>query len=266
MKLENAVAILGSLAQPTRLMIFRLLVMTADFGICAGDIAKRLEISKTVLSFHLKELVHVGLIESEREGRSIVYKLRAERVREVMSFLTADCCHGRQDLCSVVVSEEALPGELERVDPIPKGELEAGPLNVLFLCTHNSARSQMAEALLRELGEGRFNVFSAGLNPRPVSKHAVAAMKEIDIDIRKQKSKSTSLFNGDDPIHHAIFLCSDSQADCPSIYPFADQSHQWRIPSPNALSKIAGSPEEGFRQVRDEIDRHVRMWLDVKEA
>ncbi|MDF1740286.1 MAG: metalloregulator ArsR/SmtB family transcription factor [Verrucomicrobiales bacterium] len=91
MKLENAVAILGSLAQPTRLMVFRLLVLAADRGMCAGDISTELNVSKPALSFHLKELANAGLIESTREGRSITYRLQRQKVRDVVSFLTDDC-------------------------------------------------------------------------------------------------------------------------------------------------------------------------------
>ncbi|MEC5128517.1 metalloregulator ArsR/SmtB family transcription factor [Verrucomicrobiales bacterium BCK34] len=91
MKLENAVAILGSLAQPTRLMVFRLLVLAADQGMCAGDISTKLKVSKPALSFHLKELANAGLIESTREGRSIIYRLQRQKVRDVVSFLTDDC-------------------------------------------------------------------------------------------------------------------------------------------------------------------------------
>lgn len=264
MKVEKAVSILGALAQPSRLMIFRLLVMTGEQGLAAGDIATRLDIPRTALSFHLKELVHSGLIESERHGRSIVYTLREERVREAMFFLTTDCCLGRPELCMLDESELELPDpETERiiVKPLAQKPTIRNPLNVLFLCTHNSARSQMAEALLRKVGKGKFNVYSAGLNPLPVSEHAVEAMAEVGIDIADQESKSTENFMGQRRIDHAIFLCTGSQAECPRVYPFAEESHQWQVPSPNSLSKKYGSVEEGYRAVRKNLENHLDAWL-----
>lgn len=99
MKLIDAVATLGALAQPARLKIFRQLVRSDADGICAGDLARRLALPKPTLSFHLKELANAGLIESRREGRSIYYRLCPNRVRQLMKFLTEDCCQGRPELC-----------------------------------------------------------------------------------------------------------------------------------------------------------------------
>lgn len=268
MKLERAVDILGSLAQPTRLMIFRLLVMAAEKGMCAGDIAERLDVPKTGLSFHLKEMVHVGLIESKREGRSIIYTLKKGRVREVITFLTSDCCHGRPELClpAEIETTDSLV-EAERIEPLSKEALSGKKtLNVLFLCTHNSARSQMAEGILRTIGNDKFEVYSAGLSPGTVSKSAVESMAEIGIDISEQCSKSTADFMGQVKIDHAIFLCSDSQAESPRIYPYADQSHQWRIPSPNSLAGKHGSAlVDCYRDVREEILRHLNIWLGIND-
>jgi len=99
MELDNAVTIFGSLAQPVRLRVFRLLATAGDTGLCAGDLSRTLEIPKNTLSFHLKELVRADLIEPERLGRSIVYRLRPTCIREFMQFLMEDCCEGRPELC-----------------------------------------------------------------------------------------------------------------------------------------------------------------------
>lgn len=139
-------------------------------------------------------------------------------------------------------------------------------MNILFLCNHNSARSQMAEGLLRSLDDPRFNVFSAGLDPRPPSEGAVRAMNEIGIDISDNRSKSTREFMGKEVIHHAIFLCSESEPDCPRIYPFANQSHSWRIPAPKALSGETESDVEAFREVRDLIEQNIREWVEQLES
>ena len=98
MELSEAAAALAALAQPSRLEVFRLLV-SAPTPLCAGDIADALDLPKPTLSFHLKELNHAGLIEAQRDGRSIFYQIRAEGMRDLMGFLTKDCCQGRPELC-----------------------------------------------------------------------------------------------------------------------------------------------------------------------
>ena len=98
MELKWATVSLAALAQPSRLEVFRLLV-SAERGLCAGEIARMLEVPKPTLSFHFKELNRAGLIEARREGRSISYRIRVEGIRELMGFLTEDCCQGRPDLC-----------------------------------------------------------------------------------------------------------------------------------------------------------------------
>jgi len=78
---------------------------------------------------------------------------------------------------------------------------------VIFICTGNSARSQMAEGYLRHVGAEHFDVFSAGLEPRPVHVLARKVMEEIGIDIQGQESKSITRFLGKESFHHAIFVC-----------------------------------------------------------
>lgn len=99
MELNEAVTALSSLAQPVRLQVFRLLVRAGDEGLCAGDLSRELGIPKNTLSFHLKELTGAELVSSERNGRSITYRLRTEGMKQLMKFLTEDCCQGRPDLC-----------------------------------------------------------------------------------------------------------------------------------------------------------------------
>ena len=99
MEINDAVTILSSLAQPARLRVFRLLAKAGEPGMCAGDLSQELEVPKNTLSFHLKELVNAQLVTSERNGRSIIYRLHTDSMRQLMQFLTEDCCQGRPDLC-----------------------------------------------------------------------------------------------------------------------------------------------------------------------
>lgn len=99
MELKQAVIALTALAQESRLRVFRLLVPAGVEGLPAGEIADRLGVPTATLSFHLKELTHAGLIESRREGRSIIYSLRCEGMSELLTFLAKDCCRGQPELC-----------------------------------------------------------------------------------------------------------------------------------------------------------------------
>jgi DNA-binding transcriptional ArsR family regulator len=99
MELIEAVRSLAALAQPARLGVFRLLVRGGEGGVCAGELARRLGLPKPTLSFHLKELANAGLVEAVRDGRSLIYRLRPEGMRDLMGYLTEDCCQGRPELC-----------------------------------------------------------------------------------------------------------------------------------------------------------------------
>ncbi len=101
METKQAVTALTALAQESRLRVFRLLVAADSTGLAAGEIAAVLEIPAATLTFHLKELSHAGLVESQREGRSIRYSLRVEGMRDLLIYLTRDCCGGRPELCDL---------------------------------------------------------------------------------------------------------------------------------------------------------------------
>jgi ArsR family transcriptional regulator len=106
MEIKQAVVALTALAQESRLRVFRLLVPAGEVGLAAGEIAERLELPPATLTFHLKELSHAGLVESRREGRSIIYSLRCDGMRELLDFLAQDCCQGQPELCSIALPQK----------------------------------------------------------------------------------------------------------------------------------------------------------------
>lgn len=113
MEIEDACNALSALAQMSRLELFRLLVEAGDEGMPAGEISNELNIPKPTLSFHLKELSSAGLIVSHRHGRSITYKIDVDGIRDLMDFLTQDCCQGRPELCNLArPSFDSLPTNL----------------------------------------------------------------------------------------------------------------------------------------------------------
>jgi ArsR family transcriptional regulator len=92
METKDAAALLASLAQPTRLDVFRALVVAGSNGLAAGTLAEQLAVSAPVLSFHLKELRHAALIDSEQQGRFIIYRARYDTMNALLAFLTENCC------------------------------------------------------------------------------------------------------------------------------------------------------------------------------
>jgi ArsR family transcriptional regulator len=103
MEIKQAVVALTALAQEARLRVFRLLVPAGEAGMPAGEIAERLEIPPATLTFHLKELSHAGLVESRREGRSIIYSLKCGAMGALLTFLAEDCCRGDPQLCGIIM-------------------------------------------------------------------------------------------------------------------------------------------------------------------
>ncbi len=122
---------------------------------------------------------------------------------------------------------------------------------VLFLCTHNSARSQMAEGLLRALYGDRYDVYSAGTNPTEVSRYTIRVMSEIGIDISNQRSKSLEEFYGED-FDYVVTLCDDMKENCPFFPGGKVYLHKsFRDPAdPNIKEE---ERLKIFRQIRDEI-------------
>ncbi len=110
MEIETAVSALGALAQETRLTVFRLLVRAGPLGLPAGLIAERLGVPPATLSFHLKELARAGLVTARRESRQIYYAPDFAGMRELLGFLTQDCCQGRPEVCAPLTAEAARGG------------------------------------------------------------------------------------------------------------------------------------------------------------
>ena len=130
---------------------------------------------------------------------------------------------------------------------------------VLFLCTHNSTRSQMAEGLLRHLGGERFEAFSAGMEATRVRPPAVRAMAEHGIDISGQESKSLDRYLGE-AFDRVITVCDEANEACP-VFPGAQERLHWSLPDP---AKASGSVEEQaavYRAVRDDLRRRIEREL-----
>lgn len=137
---------------------------------------------------------------------------------------------------------------------------EEQKLRVLILCTANSARSQMAEGLLRHLAGDRFEVFSAGTRATSVNPHAIRAMAERGIDISHHRSKHLNEFLGQ-PFDYVITVCDAAAETCP-IFPGRSERIHWSFPDPAAVEGESAKAE-AFRAVRDGLEARFKAWLET---
>ncbi len=132
---------------------------------------------------------------------------------------------------------------------------------VIFICVHNSARSQMAEAWLKHLAGDRYDVYSAGIEPGELNPVVVTAMAEVGIDISGNKTKSIAeMLAAGHHFDYAITVCDDAQAESCPIFPGVVKRLHWSIPDPHA---VLGTTEEKLvfvRGVREQIRQLVAEW------
>ena len=134
-----------------------------------------------------------------------------------------------------------------------------GPTRVLVLCTHNSARSQMAEGFLRALGGDRFAVASAGTVATTVNPLATRVMEEVGVDLRSHTSKTFDRFLGE-PWDYVITVCDQAAARCP-VFPGRARRVHWSFEDPSAATGSETDRLAVFRRVRDAIGERLRAWL-----
>ena len=236
MEATDAALGFAALSQETRLNLMRLLATRGASGMAAGDLAAKLRQAPSTLSFHLSALEQAGLLQSTRQGRHVIYAVRVAGLRSLFGFLTETCCSGRPDLC----------GDLARL--LPEEPLEDDNMtpafNVLFLCTHNSARSLMAQAILNQIGKGRFNAYSAGSEPaRTPMPEVIDKLEALGHDIAPLRCKSWNEFARPDAprMDFVITLCDTLEGqDCPDL---GDKpiTAAWPLPDP---AKFSGSATE----------------------
>jgi arsenate reductase len=135
---------------------------------------------------------------------------------------------------------------------------------VLFLCTGNSARSIMAEALLRYYASDHFEVYSAGLDPKGINPYTIQVMNEIGLDVSGGQSKSVMEYLGQVHMGYVITVCSNAEERCP-IFPFSTQRLYWPFEDPAAYVGTDDEKAAKFREVRDQIDARLRAWLHEQQ-
>ena len=237
METDEAAAAFTALGQATRLDLMRALLGAGPTGLAAGEIGLRLGVPASTLSFHLRALEQAGLVAPTRHGRSLVYAARIERLRALLVFLAEACCEGNPARCGNLHQLFDKIGEADMVQPTV--------FNVLFLCTRNSARSIMAEAILNRVGEGRFRAFSAGSEPAAEGPlpEVLQQLKALGHDVSAARSKSWDAFTGEGAprVDFAIALCDTLAGQhCPD-FGNTVLTGAWPLPDP---AKFSGSAAE----------------------
>jgi protein-tyrosine-phosphatase len=228
----------GSLAQPTRLAAIRHLLSVHPEGLSAGEIARRCDVPHNTMSTHLGILSRAGLIGAEKDGRSMNYRADVAGFRGLLKFLSQDCCNSRPELCG-----DAFDLSSEAIEE-PTEKFMTPAFNILFLCTRNSARSIIAEALLEKIGKGRFRAYSAGSEPaKEPMPEVLDRLKVLGHDVSRLHCKSWDEFKGPDAprMDFIIALC-----DAPTGQLCPDLGGQivtgaWPLPDP---AQFAGSVTE----------------------
>ena len=134
-------------------------------------------------------------------------------------------------------------------------------IRVLFICIHNSGRSQMAETFLKAMGEERFEVESAGLDPKPINPYVIKVMKEIGYDLSGNTSDSVmQSFKEGRLYDYVITVCDKSiENQCP-IFPGVARRLYWPFPDPQKATGTENEKLEYIRSIRDQIKKHINSW------
>lgn len=134
-------------------------------------------------------------------------------------------------------------------------------MKVLFLCTGNSMRSQMAAAFLRRYGGERFTAHSAGLSPSTIHPYTVRVMDELGFDLSEHRAKSVKKYLGGMNFAYVVTVCAKAEENCPSTFPGRPVRVFWSFDAPAAFVGNDAAKLQKFRVVRDEIRARVQAWL-----
>ncbi|WP_417602095.1 helix-turn-helix domain-containing protein [Pararhodobacter oceanensis] len=228
---------LSTLGHPQRLAVFRLLMRRYPDRVPATELAQALGLKPNTLSTYVSALMQAGLISQQRHGTSLRYAIDMDAARDTIGYLLHDCCRGRPEICA----PEATPA------PAQTG----GKYNVLFVCTGNSARSILAEAMLRDIAGDRFATYSAGTTPRATLHPAARALLEQSgHDISGLRSKHIAEFQQPDaPEFDFVFTVCNQAAneDCPTWSGQPVTAH-WGLADPAAAAGSDTQMTRAFAQ------------------
>lgn len=252
----QSLAFLKLLAHDIRWRIL-LALATSDFRV--EELVALVKQPPNLVSYHLKRLRLLRLVTERRssaDGRDIYYSLNLDQFRSLYGE-TGQALHP-----AIRISDPQLSPQEEA--------FVSAPVRVLFLCTHNSARSQMAEGLLRKLGGDQVEVFSAGSEPTSIHALAIKTMASADIDLHQHETKHLNEFLGQE-FDYIITVCDRVREVCP-VFPGEPEQIHWSFPDPAAIEGDPQMQERGFQDTANQLANRInylllmiqRKWKEMK--
>jgi protein-tyrosine-phosphatase/DNA-binding transcriptional ArsR family regulator len=235
--------ILGLLSDPLR---WQLVGELGRSDRRVGELVALVGKPQNLVSYHLAELRHTGIVSARRssaDGRDVYYRADLFRCRDLLA----------------EAGMSLHPGLGLAPTPAVDGETRRRPPRLLFLCTGNSARSQMAEAFVQHRSAGAVEARSAGSHPKPLHANAVRVMAEREIDISRCSTKPLTRFSRS-RFDRVITLCDKVREICPE-FPGAPVAAHWSIADPAATGASDTATYPAFEAVADEIETRVSLLL-----
>ena len=243
--LPEAARFFRLLADETRLRIVKLLSLS---DLRAGEIGDAVRLPSNVVSYHLKQLSAVGLLRDHRstaDARDVYYHLDVDRLMLLYA------AGGDSLYPGMAGASGATSGHTH-------AEAESLPLRVLFLCTHNSARSQLAEGILRKMGGEQVEAFSAGSEPTEVAPDTINALRNLGIDPTTFSAKALATFTGQ-RFDYIITVCDRVRDMCP-VFPGDPVQIHWSFADPSLITD-SEQRYRAFREVAVELQTRIRYLL-----
>jgi protein-tyrosine-phosphatase/DNA-binding transcriptional ArsR family regulator len=254
MEITRATIAFAMLGHPDRLALYRLLMRFAPQGQRPTELAAALGLRPNTLSHHLSDLVAAGLLNATRAGRSIYYAVDLDQAEALIGYLALDVGRARPDLLASLL-------------PLTKdAAMRDTDFDVLFICTGNSARSIFAEVLLRDLGKGKFQAFSAGYRPNSeINPYALEVLRLNGHDTDGLRSKHLSEFQGPDAIvMDFVFTVCDTAAaeECPP-WPGQPITGHWGLPDPVKATGTEAERALVFAQTYAALRRRIAAFVEL---
>ncbi len=248
----------ATLGHPDRLAVFRLLMRFAPQGARPTEIAAALGLKQNTLSHHLADLTASGLVRAARQGRSLFYTVDLDATEGLIGYLALDVGRARPDLLAPLLTAQ-------KDTPMTSPHRDTD-FDVLFICSGNSARSIFAEALLRDLGKGKFQAFSAGYSPNSLlNPFALDILQRNGHDIASLRSKHVSEFQrpGSIVMDFVFTVCDTAAAEeCPP-WPGQPITGHWGLPDPVKASGTDAEKALVFAQTYAALRRRIAAFVEL---
>jgi ArsR family transcriptional regulator, arsenate/arsenite/antimonite-responsive transcriptional repressor / arsenate reductase (thioredoxin) len=253
MEQSRAAHAFATLGHSDRLAVFRLLMRFAPQGVRPTEMAEALGLKPNTLSHHLADLTASGLVGVTREGRSLYYAVDLDAAEALVGYLALDVGRARPDLLhSITHRKDAAMRDTD--------------FDVLFICSGNSARSIFAEALLRDLGRGKFQAFSAGYRPgTTLNPFALEVLQRNGHDIADLRSKHVSEFQqpGSIVMDFVFTVCDTAAAEeCPP-WPGQPITGHWGLPDPVKATGTEAERALVFAQTYAALRRRIAAFVEL---